>query len=178
MPPTLRRGVVVEAAAAMLILASPQPWLPLLRPHGIPAVGRGDRAARTNTARVSAAPAGDREMELYIFLFGPNGTPTDPREVTATLRLAEQDLGPLPVTLQGMGTGQQMGTIAVPVPGDWTLSVSARTTKFAVDTKDVTLPVRCPGCRRLSSWHTVHRSLWHTAPRCIPAPCASCAPSR
>jgi hypothetical protein len=97
---------------------------------------------------VSAVPAGDREMELHMFFFGPSGGPTDPKEVTATLRLPDQDLGPLPVTLQGMGVGMQMGTIAVPVgmqmgtiavpvpvPGDWTLTVSART-------KDVTLPIR------------------------------------
>ena len=41
-----------------------------------------------------------------------------------------------------MGAGQEMGTIAVPVPGDWTLTVSARATEFDLYTKDVTLPIR------------------------------------
>jgi len=44
--------------------------------------------------------------------------------------------------MPGMDAGQKMGTIAVPVTGDWTLTVSARTTAFDVYTKDVTLPIR------------------------------------
>jgi len=81
-------------------------------------------------------------MDLHVFFFGPKGAPTDPEEVTATLRLPDQDLGPLPVTLQGLGGGHEVGTVAVPVTGDWTLTVSARTTAFNVFSKDVTLPVR------------------------------------
>jgi hypothetical protein len=46
------------------------------------------------------------------------------------------------VTLQGLGGGHEVGTVAVPVTGDWTLTVSARTTAFNVFSKDVTLPVR------------------------------------
>lgn len=46
------------------------------------------------------------------------------------------------MTLQAGGVGHEIATIAVPVPGDWTLTVSARTTAFDVYTKDVTLPIR------------------------------------
>jgi hypothetical protein len=99
-------------------------------------------------------------MDLHLSFFGPGGVPITPKEVTATLRLPDQDLGPLPVTLQemgaaqempgmapgqempGMGAGQEMGTVAVPVPGDWTLTVSARTSEFDAYSQDLTLPIR------------------------------------
>jgi copper transport protein len=140
---TLRRTVAVEAVIAMIVLAvtaalvATAPARTAYQPSVEQTIQLGP-----GTAQVSAVPAGDREMELHLFLFGASGTPTSPEEVTATLRLPAQDLGPLPVTLQGMGAGQEMGTIAVPVPGDWTLTVSARTTGFDVYTKDVTLPIR------------------------------------
>jgi hypothetical protein len=46
--------------------------------------------------------------------------------------------------MPGMGAGTQTGTVPVPVPvpGDWTLTMSARTTAFDVYAKDVTLPIR------------------------------------
>jgi copper transport protein len=140
---TLRRGVALEAVIAMIVLAvtsalvSTAPARTAYRPSVEQTLQLGP-----STARVTAVPVGDRAMELHLFFFGPTGAPTDPEEVTATLRLPDQDLGPLPVTLQGMGAGQEMGTITVPVPGDWTLTVSARTTAFNVYAKDVTLPIR------------------------------------
>jgi copper transport protein len=60
----------------------------------------------------------------------------------ATLRLPDRDIGPLPVTLSTAGPDHEIGTIAVPLPGNWTLTVSARTTDIDVYTKSVTLPVR------------------------------------
>jgi copper transport protein len=158
---TLRRGVVVETVAAMLILAvtaalvATAPARTAYRPSVEQTLQLGP-----DTAQVSAVPTGDRQMELHVSFFGPDGAPTEPQEVTATLRLPDQDLGPLPVTLQAMGAGQampgmapgqampgmdagqKMGTIAVPVTGNWTLTVSARTTAFDVYIKDVTLPIR------------------------------------
>jgi copper transport protein len=158
---TLRRGVAVEATAAMLILAvtaalvATAPARTAYRPSVEETLQLGP-----DTAQVSAVPTGDRQMNLHLSFFGPGGAPTTPQEVTATLRLPDQDLGPLPVTLQkmdagqampgmapgqampGMDAGQKMGTIAVPVTGDWALTVSARTTEFDIYTKDVTLPIR------------------------------------
>jgi len=95
-----------------------------------------------DTAQVSAVPAGDRAMDLHLFFFGSEGQPIDPAEVKATLRLPKQDLGPLPVTLQSFGGGHDIGNIAVPVPGDWTLTVSARTGAIDEFDQKVTLPIR------------------------------------
>jgi copper transport protein len=139
----LRRSVAVEAVIAMIVLAvtaalvATAPAVTAYRPSADETIRLGP-----GTARVTAVPAGDREMEVHVLFFGPSGAPIDPQQVTATLRLPAQDLGPLPVTLQGMGAGMEMGTVSVPVPGDWTLTVSARTTAFDVYSQDVTLPIR------------------------------------
>jgi copper transport protein len=135
---SLRRSVAVEAVITMIVLAvtaalvATAPARTAYRPSVEESLQLGP-----GTAQVSAVPAGDREMDLHIFLLGPI-----PEEVTATLRLPAQDLGPLPVTLQGFGDGHEVGIIAVPVPGDWILTVSARTTAFDVFTKDMTVPIR------------------------------------
>jgi len=140
---TLRRSVAVEAVIAALILAVTTALVATAsaRTAYRPSIAETLQLG-PDTAQVSAVPAGDRKMDLHVFFFGPKGAPTDPEEVTATLRLPDQDLGPLPVTLQGLGGGHEVGTVAVPVTGDWTLTVSARTTAFNVFSKDVTLPVR------------------------------------
>ena len=110
---TLRRSVAVEATAAMLILAvtaalvGTAPARTAYRPSVEETLQLGP-----GTVRVSAVPAGDRQMDLHLSFFGTNGAPTTPQEVTATLRLPDQDLGPLPVTLQGMGAGQEMPGMA------------------------------------------------------------------
>ena len=140
---TLRRTVAIEAVIAMIVLAvtaalvATPPAVTAYRPSVESNLQLGP-----DTAQVTAVPLGDREMEVHLYFFGPSGAPTDPQEVTATLRLPAQALGPLPVTLQGMGTGIQMGTVSVPVAGDWILTVSARTTAFDVYSQDVTLPIR------------------------------------
>jgi copper transport protein len=139
----LRRSVAVEAVITMIVLAVTAALVATApaRTAYAPSVEKALRFG-PDTGQVSAVPVGDREMEMHLFLFGPNGAATTPEEVTASLRLPDQDLGPLPVTLQAMGASMQMSTIAVPVPGDWTLTVSVRTTGFDVYTQDVILPIR------------------------------------
>jgi copper transport protein len=115
---TLRRSVAAEAVIAMLILAVTAALVATVpaRTAYRPSVDETLRLG-PDTAQVSAVPAGDREMDLHVFFFGPSGAPTEPQQVTATLRLPDRDLGPLPVTLQEFGGGHETATIAVPVPG-------------------------------------------------------------
>jgi copper transport protein len=140
---TLRRSVAAEAAAAMLILAVTAALVATApaRTAYRPSVAENLQLGRV-TAQVSAVPAADRSMDLHLYLFGQDGAPTDPEEVTATLRLPERGVGPLPVSLRTAGPGHQISTILVPIRGDWTLTVSARTTAIDVYTKTVTLPIR------------------------------------
>ena len=140
---TLRRTVAMEAVTAFLILCvtaalvATVPARAAYRP-------KVDETLRLGplTADVSAVPATDRAMDLHLTLLGPDGSPVDPAEVTADVRLPDRQLGPLPLTLQAAGVGHEITTVTVPVRGDWTLTVSARTTDFDVYTGQVTLPVR------------------------------------
>jgi copper transport protein len=140
---TLRRGVAAEAVIALLILAvtsglvATAPARTAYRPSVESVIQLGP-----DTVHVSAVPAGDRAMDLNILLFGPNHEPTNPEELTAALSLPAKDLGPLPVTLRKAGAGHEIATLAVPVPGDWTLTVSARTTAFDIFPREVILPIR------------------------------------
>jgi copper transport protein len=140
---TFRRSVLVEAAIAVVVLAitaalvATAPALTAYRPAVAQTLHFGP-----DTAQVSATPAGDRQMNLRVSFLGPRGVATEPQEVTATLQLRDQALGPLPVTLRGLGIGRRTGTVVVPVPGDWTLTVAARTTPINVYSQDVTLPIR------------------------------------
>ena len=92
------------------------------------------------TVQVSAIPAGDRTMELHLYVFGKNGQPSEPKEVTA--QITKGSLGPLAVDLEKAGPGHRQGAVSVPVTGDWTLSVTLRTTAVDQDTAEVTLPIR------------------------------------
>jgi copper transport protein len=140
---TLRRSVLIEAVIATVVLAvtsvlvATAPAVTAYRPSVAQTLHFGP-----DSAKLSAVPLGDRQMDLHIYFFGPNGAPTDPPEVKATLRLADQDLGPASLALQGLGAGHETATVAVPVQGDWTLTVSARTTPINVYSQDVVLPVR------------------------------------
>jgi copper transport protein len=140
---SLRRSVVVEAVVAMLILAvtaslvANVPARTAYRPSVDQQLTFG-----TDTGRVTAVPAGSHQMELRLYFYGRSGVPIEPEAVTVTLRLPEQDLGPLPVTLQRGGIGYHFGAVEAPLPGDWTLTVQARTSAFDVYNQDVTLPIR------------------------------------
>jgi len=93
-----------------------------------------------DTVQVSALPAGDRTMEVHLYVFGKNGQPSEPKELTATV--SQGSLGPLDVDLQKAGPGHRQGTVSVPVTGDWTLTVTLRTTAVDQDSADVKLPIR------------------------------------
>jgi copper transport protein len=94
------------------------------------------------TVQVSAVPAGDRQMDLHVYLFDADGQPSDPKEVTASVSLPSKQLGPLPVALAVAGPGHRQGALAVPVTGEWRLAVTVRTTAIDQATGYVTLPIR------------------------------------
>jgi copper transport protein len=99
-------------------------------------------SAGPDTVRVSAVPAGDRTMDLDLRLTDAHQRPTDPPEVDATVALPDKDLGPLPITLTKAGDGHLKGTVAVPVLGTWTLSVTVRTSAIDEYTTSTDLPIR------------------------------------
>jgi copper transport protein len=143
-PPTrLRRSVIVELALGLCVfgvtasLSATEPAAAAY--HPTVAV---NLTAGPDLVQVSAVPSGDRTMDLHLYLFGKNQRPTNPPEVDATVTLADQVLGPLPITLSKAGPGHLVGSVAVPIKGTWTLTITVRTS--AIDEYVVTtaLPIR------------------------------------
>lgn len=95
-----------------------------------------------DTVQVSAVPTGDRQMDLHLYLFGPDQQPTDPKEVAATVSLPAKSIGPLPVALAVAGPGHRTGTIAVPMTGAWQLAVTVRTSAIEEATGYLTMSIR------------------------------------
>ncbi|WP_241248812.1 copper resistance CopC/CopD family protein [Nocardioides turkmenicus] len=93
-----------------------------------------------DTVRVAATPRGDRSVDLRLYVFDASGQPTDPPEVKAAVSLGK--IGPLPVPLEAVSSGQRLGSIDVPVAGTWKLAITVRATEFDQSTKTIDVPIR------------------------------------
>ncbi len=95
-----------------------------------------------DTVQVSAVPTGDRTLELHLYVFGKNGQPSDPKEISASISLPAKEIDALPVTLQNAGPGHRQAIVAAPMTGDWRLAITVRTSAIDEATGYVTLPIR------------------------------------
>ncbi len=91
--------------------------------------------------RVTAVPDGARRVEVNLDVTDDAGRPTEPREIDASLALGSQQIGPLPITLEATGSGHHTGHVSVPVPGDWQLAVTVRTSAIDEATGYVDVPI-------------------------------------
>jgi len=134
----LRRTVVAEAALLAVVLAvtgvvvSRSPVDAASPPSGAPAVAvertepLGDG---TLTARVTPGAVGVNSLEIE--LRDADGDPLDPVAVPElSTTLADPALGPFARPLTETGPGTYEATLDLPMAGDWTLSVSVRTSKY------------------------------------------------
>jgi copper transport protein len=91
--------------------------------------------------RVSAVPDGARRVEVTLDVTDAEGSPTEPREIGASLSLDSEQVGPLPITLEASGRGHRTGRVSVPLSGDWELAVTVRTSAIDEATGYVDVPV-------------------------------------
>jgi copper transport protein len=91
--------------------------------------------------RVSAVPDGARRIDITFEVTDAAGRPTEPKEIDASLTLTSEHIGPLPITLDAHERGHRSGHVTVPVPGDWQLAVTVRTSAIDEDTGYVDVPV-------------------------------------
>lgn len=142
-PSRLRRTVVGEACGLAVVLGitsalvATEPAKTAYHP-----TASANLSIAGDTVQVSAVPAGDRQMDLHLYLFGPDQQPTDPKEVEASVSLPDKAIGPLPVALSVAGPGHRTGTIAVPMTGSWQLAVTVRTSAIDEATGYLTMPIR------------------------------------
>jgi copper transport protein len=90
----------------------------------------------TGTVNVVIDPARAGIDTLHIYVLGPNGQQEAVPEVTASLDLPTQQIGPLPLKLDNAGPGHYTTADATfPVAGSWQVIVTVRTT----DTDEATV---------------------------------------
>ncbi len=123
----LRRSLLLEVGIAVVILA-----VTALLVNAAPAreLDTGPYLATLNTKQLSfditITPASRGANELHLFTLTPNGTTTDPTEVTAELSQPENDIAPITVKLLRLAPGHYTSAgLTVPFAGDWQLTVKA-----------------------------------------------------
>ena len=90
---------------------------------------------------VDPARTGDNQIVLNVR--DERGINRNVPEVRAQLQLPDNDIGPLPVSLDKTGPGQFVANdVVVPVAGSWTLNLRVRTTEFDEVTVDTQISMR------------------------------------
>ncbi|MFJ2111744.1 MULTISPECIES: copper resistance protein CopC [unclassified Streptomyces] len=89
------------------------------------------------TARLTFGPAAPGANVMDIKIVGPDGKPLDVPEVKIAFTLKPKQIGPLPVTPERTGAGQwKADPVLLPMPGDWQLQVTVRTSDIDQTTVD------------------------------------------
>lgn len=142
---SLRKSVAGETATAVIVLA-----LTALLVNAIP--GRTALALPVSTEieasdelliDVTIDPAKAGPLELHFYTLSPAGLPLDVEEVTAVLELPDRDIGPLKAPLVRAGPNHFAAYgFDVPIAGDWTLTVTARTSDVDQDSATTEIRIR------------------------------------
>jgi copper transport protein len=94
------------------------------------------------TVDVSPAATGQNDIVISVTDHGGQPLADEPDEVTATLRLPAQELGPIPVNLVPEGEGRYRAEdTEFPFAGEWDLNVVVRTSDFDQDQLETTVPI-------------------------------------
>ncbi|MGH9008532.1 MAG: copper resistance D family protein, partial [Acidimicrobiia bacterium] len=129
-------AAVVLAVTALLVNAQPARSA-LAQPFS--ASMRGDLVLVDVT--VDPAKAGPADFHLYTL--SPQGGQQEVQELTATLTLPSQDVGPLKVPVTRAGPGHFSAyDFPLPLRGDWTLEVKALLSDIDEATVSTTIPVK------------------------------------
>ena len=143
----LRRTVVAEAGAlvgAIALTAVLVNVTPARAAVSQPFSGTEPLGEYSANLIVDPARAGQTSMHLYVL--DEVGRPTElpeGSEVRFDLRLRSADLGPIDATPFVAGPGHyQVDGSALSVPGTWEITVSARVSRFEVETASFEVPIR------------------------------------
>ncbi len=79
-------------------------------------------------AEVTLDPGRSGDNTFHAYLTDPAGKPADVPELKASLTLRERGIGPLGISLNRVSAGHWSATgVQLPMPGDWQLSLTVRT---------------------------------------------------
>ncbi|MFB4197810.1 copper resistance CopC/CopD family protein [Streptomyces carpaticus] len=142
-------GFVLVVLAVTSVLAATPPGS---RPDPVPVADGGGRQAGPYRAEETLEDGGGVLVELDPARTGPTvlrvtvtdglGGAREVPEVTASLTLSAEELGPLPVTLTPAGPGAyRADDLLLPRPGDWQLELKVRTTEIDLERFSLEFPV-------------------------------------
>jgi copper transport protein len=148
----LRRSVAAEALVAVAVLAVTAGLVQAVPGETARRAGEGAGAAEAFTTEMhgnevlveaTVDPAATGPVTVEVLTLDHGGTPIDPEEVTATLTLPAEGLGPLAVGLEEEGTGAfRSAPTELPFAGEWDLVVTVRTSDIDSDRLSATFTVR------------------------------------
>jgi copper transport protein len=140
---TLRRGLLAEAAVAVVVLAVTAVLVgsPRAAETYAPTFVTTERSgALALTARVDAAHTGRTVVRLSGADAAGRAVPV--AVVEASLTLPAQGIGPLPVTAPPPAAGEVTAPLSFAVPGDWALDVTVASSVGPPTLFRVVVPVR------------------------------------
>ncbi|MEU0991067.1 copper resistance protein CopC [Streptomyces sp. NPDC005953] len=89
------------------------------------------------TVRLTLDPASPGANALHLWIDDPAGAPLDVPEVSVSFTLEDKQIGPLPTTPQRLAAGHWTApSVQIPMPGDWKVQVTVRTSDFDQVTVD------------------------------------------
>ncbi|MBQ0988220.1 copper resistance protein CopC/CopD [Streptomyces sp. F63] len=112
---------------------------------GAEAGGPGDAPGVETVANVTLDPARVGTNRLQVLVLANGGLVGVP-EVRVSFTLEEEGIGPLDARLEDAGGYWLNDDVQLPLPGEWTMAVTVRTSEFDQVTKTTTVAVRpAPG---------------------------------
>lgn len=143
-PSSLRKLVMAEAAVAaavLLVTALLVNAVPARTAYAQPASVEVRMARVLVDVTVDPAKAGP--VELHLYTLTPAGVIAEVEELTLRLSLPDRDIGPLEVPLEVAGPGHFAAyDFDIPIPGQWRLSVTVRTSDIDQETATADVRIR------------------------------------
>ncbi|MGA4801267.1 copper resistance CopC/CopD family protein [Streptomyces lavendulocolor] len=89
------------------------------------------------TVRLTLDPGRSGRNAMHVYVDGPGGRPLDVPELKVAYTLESKQIGPLPVLPERVAAGHWSSTaVQVPMPGEWKLQVTVRTSDIDQTTID------------------------------------------
>lgn len=160
----LRRSVLTEACVALVVLAvttaltgtepgrtqdkevgrpgseaaAPAPARPVSLTEPFDTGG----AKGKGTVRLTLDPARSGSNLMHVWIDDPAGKPMDVPEVKVAYTLKSEQIGPLPVVPERLAPGHwSASSVQIPMPGDWHLQVTVRTSDIDQTTVEKTVKI-------------------------------------
>jgi len=129
-------ALILGATAGLV--SSPPPREAALRPETRSAV-QGDRYVQMTLDPPVAGGA-----TVHVYVQGPGGTVSRPEAITVLAAVPARGITGLDLTdrLRNAGPGHLVGPVALPLPGEWTFTVTARFGEFEAATFELEFTVR------------------------------------